>query len=139
MHLAPVSVCLLASLWIFPVRAQDATSTDCAKAATQTAMDACAGAAFKSADAEMNAVYRQIIERLKTSDETKRLLVASQLAWLRFRDAECAFSANGVKGGTIYPTIVENCRKGLTAERLRQLKTYLNCEEGDMGCPVPPK
>ena len=132
-------VCLLASLWIFPVRAQDATSTDCAKAATQAAMDACAGAAFKSADAEMNAVYRQIIERLKTSDETKRLLVASQLVWLRFRDAECAFSANGVKGGTIYPTIVENCREGLTAERLRRLKTYLNCEEGDMGCPVPPK
>jgi uncharacterized protein YecT (DUF1311 family) len=138
MHGVRMFAYLAAAISISPVRAQEAQSADCANPATQAAMNACAGGALKNADAEMNTVYRLIIARLKDSDETKQLLVASQLLWLQFRDAECTFSANGVKGGSIYPAIVQNCRGALAVERAKRLKTYLNCAEGDMGCPVPP-
>ena len=139
MRFATISVCLVAAASIFPVSAQDFRAEDCASPATQTAMNACATAALKNTDAKMNKAYREIIGRLKDSEETKQLLVASQQLWLQFRDAECAFSANGAKGGSIYPTIVQNCRNAMTADRVKGLGAYLECAEGDMGCPVPSK
>jgi hypothetical protein len=29
------------------------------------------------------------------------------------------------------------CRDGLTQNRIKDFQGYLNCEEGDMSCPVP--
>ena len=112
---------------------------DCANSPTQVEMNECADAELKQTDAELNKTYRAILERLKDSEETKQLLVASQRLWLRFRDAECAFAASGVQGGSIYPTILQNCRTSMTAGRIKGLAVYLKCEEGDMGCPVPAK
>ncbi len=102
-------------------------------------MNACAGAAVKNTDAEMNNTYREIIGRLKDSDETKRLLVASQLLWLQFRDAGCAFAANRAKNGRIYPTIAQNCHNAMTALHIKGLGAYLKCADGDMECPAPSK
>ncbi len=129
-----IILCLIISSW-----ASSARADDCANPTTQTDMNACASAGLKNTDADLNNDYRDIIARLKGNDETKQLLIASQRLWLQFRDAECAFSANAAKGGTIYPTIVADCRKAMTQERVKELSAYLNCQEGDMSCPVPPK
>jgi uncharacterized protein YecT (DUF1311 family) len=129
-----IVLCLIASILPSFARADD-----CANAATQADMNACADASLKNTDAELNDVYREIVGRLKGSDQTKQLLIASQRAWLLFRDAECAFSTSAAKEGSIYPSLVQNCRNSMTQDRIKGLNIYLNCKEGDLGCPAPPK
>jgi uncharacterized protein YecT (DUF1311 family) len=114
-----------------------ARAEDCANATDQVTMDDCAAADAKKSDAELNALYKQIRQRLKSDAATTKLLVHTQQAWVAFRDAECDFSASGVAGGTIYPMIRDICIDGLTQQRIKDFKRYLTCEEGDMNCPAP--
>ncbi len=134
MRFAPILLCLILSIFSFPAYAED-----CANAASQAEINECAIAGLKNTDTELNKVYREIIERLKDSAETKQLLVASQRVWLQWRDAECAFAASAAKGGSVYPSVVSGCRTAMTADRVKGLGVYLKCQEGDMGCPVPAK
>lgn len=117
--------------------APTAWADDCANASDQATMNECAGKALKASDGELNTLYKQIAARLKDDQDKTRLLVAAQKAWIAFRDAECDFSAAGVTGGSVYPMIVLQCRDGLTQNRVKDFKTYLSCEEGDLSCPVP--
>ena len=110
---------------------------DCANASDQATMNQCAGQEFKSTDKELNAMYQQIIGRLKDNPDRKKLLVGAQRAWIGFRDTECKFSASGVEGGSVYPLIYSNCLTVVTKARIEALKQYLECQEGDMSCPVP--
>ena len=110
---------------------------DCTNASNQTAMTVCADQAFKKADAELNAVYKQITSRLKDNPDAAKLLVTAQKSWVNFRDAECAFSTSSAAQGSIYPMLVAQCRDTLPRKRVVELKAYLHCEEGDMSCPVP--
>lgn len=100
-------------------------------------MNECAGKALKKSDAELNAVYKEIEQRLKDDADTTKLLVTAQRNWVAFRDAECTFSDSRSAEGSVYPMIYAMCIDGLTQLRTKQLKVYLNCEEGDMSCPVP--
>src|SRR4029078_2700471 len=109
----------------------------CNDAANQMQMKECAETAFKNAADELNSIYGNIVRRLKTDEVANKLLVAAQKAWLRFRDAECAFISSASSGGSLYPMIVENLPANITQERVNGLKRYLSCEEGDMSCPVP--
>ena len=101
-------------------------------------MNACADQAFMKSDAALNAAYKQIMARLADDAATKRLLMTAQRAWLKFRDAECTFVASASSGGTIYPMILAQCRDEITKGRTKVLQSYLNCQEGDLSCPVPP-
>ncbi|PAW51775.1 urease-associated protein [Pseudomonas moraviensis] len=112
-------------------------AVDCANAGNQATMNQCAGQEFKSTDKELNAMYQQIIGRLKDNPDRKKLLVGAQRAWIGFRDTECKFSASGVEGGSVYPLIYSNCLTAVTKARIEALKQYLKCQEGDMSCPVP--
>lgn len=112
-------------------------AVDCANASDQATMNQCAGQEYKAADKELNAVYQQITARLKDNADARKLLVSAQRAWVGFRDAECEFSTSGVAGGSVYPLIYSNCMTGVTQSRVKTLKQYLKCEEGDMSCPVP--
>lgn len=108
------------------------------KATAQADMDRCAAEALKASDAELNKVYREIEHRLSDDAATRRLLVAAERAWLTFRDAECSFASSTAAGGSIYPMIQNQCLDGLTRARVDELRQYLECQEGDPGCPVPP-
>jgi len=92
---------------------------------------------FKASDAELNRLYKEIEGRLKDNPDSAKTLVAAQRAWIAFRDAECAFTASGVKGGSVYPTIYANCLAELTQRRADDFKGLLKCKEGDLSCPVP--
>lgn len=92
---------------------------------------------LKTADAELNTLYKDIQRRLADNSDMLRLLTSAQRAWIAFRDAECGFSSAEVQGGSAYPQVVAACRAGLTQRRIEDFKAYLNCEEGDLGCPVP--
>ncbi|RDL50802.1 hypothetical protein BLJAPNOD_01926 [Ensifer sp. M14] len=117
--------------------ASAARADDCANASDQATMNECADKSLKASDTELNTLYKQIEARLKDDQDKAKLLVAAQKAWIAFRDAECDFSAAGVTGGSVYPMIVLQCRDGLTQNRVKDFKTYLSCEEGDLSCPVP--
>lgn len=126
---------LIGILAVCPVSA--AFADDCANAQDQATMNECAGKALKKSDAELNAVYKEIEQRLKDDSDTTKLLVTAQRSWVAFRDAECTFSNSRSADGSVYPMIYAMCIDGLTQLRTKQLKVYLNCEEGDMSCPVP--
>jgi len=111
-----------------------AFAVDCNDQAT---MNQCAAQQNAAADKELNALYQQITSRLKSNPDSKKQLVSAQRAWVAFRDAECKFSASGVEGGSVYPLIYSNCVTELTRARVATFKTYLKCQEGDLGCPVP--
>ncbi len=125
----PLIACLLALAAAAPARAA------CGPEATQMELNACAGAEFGAADAELNRLYKRITARLGAD---KAPLVAAQRAWIAYRDAECAFVASSVAGGSIAPMIRAGCLADLTRARVEDFKKLLDCEEGDPACPVPP-
>lgn len=100
-------------------------------------MNVCSGKSYEKVDGELNKLYKQIEARLKDDADTTKLLVTAQRAWVAYRDAECGFSSSMVAQGTVYPFIHSSCLEGLTQNRIKDLKGYLSCEEGDMSCPVP--
>ncbi|MGE0210071.1 MAG: lysozyme inhibitor LprI family protein [Parvibaculaceae bacterium] len=110
---------------------------NCANASSQAELDACYGKVYEASDKELNALYKQIEGRLKTDPDATKLLVASQKAWISFRDAECAFSTSKSAEGSVYPMLQAICLMGLTEKRIADFKVYLSCQEGDMSCPVP--
>ncbi|MBS9476144.1 lysozyme inhibitor LprI family protein [Ancylobacter radicis] len=114
-----------------------ALAQDCTDA-TQMGLDECAGAAYKKADAELNAVYGKIVARIGPDAATRAGLVKAQKAWIAFRDAECAFRASGTVGGSLYPMALALCLAEMTTQRVAGLAPLLACREGDTSCPVPP-
>lgn len=109
----------------------------CADAEDQATMNECAEAAFKESDKKLNGLYKQIEARLKDDADTKKLLVQAQRDWDKYRDAECNFQSAGSAGGSVVPFVIASCKDDLTQSRIKDFEGYLNCDEGDLSCPVP--
>jgi uncharacterized protein YecT (DUF1311 family) len=133
-----MSMIRLATLSVLAVLAAGpapAADENCADAATQGAADACAARGLAAVDARLNAAYNQVMGRLKAEPAPHAALLEAQRAWIRFRDAECAFATvNG--GGSTLPFPDARCQARLTEERLRQLRDYRACGEGGLDCLV---
>lgn len=102
-----------------------------ATAQTQADLTAQAGADWKRADVAMNVQYRATMAFMKTMDghagaqtgpSYSQALLASQRAWLTFRDAQCVIQGYGYRGGSAEPMERLACRATLTRERTKQLK-----------------
>jgi uncharacterized protein YecT (DUF1311 family) len=93
-------------------------------AQTQAAMNAQARAEFVKADAELNKAYETLLAKLPDA-QSKQRLNESQRAWLAFRDAEAAFTADQTRGGSMASTIRYETMTDLTQRRNKQLKTRL--------------
>lgn len=128
---------LAAGLFVLAGLSGAIAQENCADPQTQTDMTICAVKKYEQTDGELNAAYREIMTRLKDDPETARLLVAAEKAWMGFRDAECTFANASTVDGSIHPMLVAQCREAITRKRVDDLKVYLNCEEGDLSCPVP--
>ncbi|MBC8719041.1 lysozyme inhibitor LprI family protein [Ochrobactrum sp. Marseille-Q0166] len=112
-------------------------AVECDKADDQATMNQCANDKLHEADKLLNVSYKEIERRLSDDPDAKQLLISSQRAWIKFRDAECNFSSSSTAGGSIHPMMLASCRAQLTTERNKQLINYLNCPEGDLTCAVP--
>ena len=112
-----------------------ARAGDCDAERTQGGLNMCAGRVFETADAELNAAYRQLVARLAGQPDIRKLLAAAQRSWIAFRDTECAFRSSGVQGGSAHPMVESMCLTGLTKARIQDLRGYLTCREGDLSCP----
>ena len=137
MRIMALGMPALAGFLAIAATTQARAADDCSNASTQAAMTECADKSLIASDAELNTLYKKIQARLKDDQETSKLLVAAQRAWVAFRDAECTFSSSGVAQGSIYPMTLLQCRDGLTGQRIKDFQKYLECDEGDTSCPVP--
>jgi uncharacterized protein YecT (DUF1311 family) len=99
------------------------TADPCANATTQFDMNECAGREYKKADAELNKVYQQLMRASAPEEQPK--LKAAQLAWLKFRDAQCDYESALNAGGTMYSMVVDYCLADVTQARTKQLRDSL--------------
>jgi uncharacterized protein YecT (DUF1311 family) len=121
--------------WTFPLLILMAApafaddSLDCKDPMDQATMTQCAGLDFEKADKELNALWPQFKADAEESDkdtgkhEYIDALLASQRAWITFRDAECALQAMAMHGGSGEPMLLYGCMARLTQERIKQLQT----------------
>lgn len=131
MRLTVLSTCLAVLVAAPAARAQECDRSD----DSQQMMNICADADYQAADAKLNATYKGLVG--DGDEKSNKLLQAAQRAWIAFRDAECAYSAADSEGGSIYPMEVSQCLTELTNERVKQLTSGRNCQEGDASCASP--
>ena len=111
-----------------------AQALSCANPQTQMAMTACAGEASTRADAAMNAQWKLTLAAMHKQDQAAAgaasptagpsyadALLASQRAWLQFRDTECRVEGYAARGGSLEPMLYSDCVKRLSVERTKQL------------------
>jgi len=108
----------------------------CPLATTDEARTNCWEDLANKADAGLNALYRQLqanIHGRMAEDGTLKeyrersleKLKAAQLAWSRYRDAQCDADEQQYEGGTIAPSIRFGCIRELSERRAGELrKTY---------------
>lgn len=97
----------------------------------------CFGNVWRKADAELTQAYNRFRERLSDNPKGKTLLRDAERAWIKFRDANCAFRSLAVEGGSMQPMMYAMCGAEMTRDRFKHLQTQLDCEEGDPNCVAP--
>jgi uncharacterized protein YecT (DUF1311 family) len=106
------------------------------KAVTQLDLNDCAGKQYQEADAELNRVYKAILEKYKEDKLFVEKLRAAQRAWLAYRDAEIEakypHAGEAHYYGSIFPMCDSLYQAQLTQERIKKLREWLDGgEEGD--------
>lgn len=92
----------------------------CADARTQVEMNECAGKESEKADRELNNYYDRLSAKLHGAH--KQTLKAAQLAWVKFRDADCEYQTYLFRDGTIYPLLHSSCLTAKTQARTKELR-----------------
>lgn len=125
---------------MLPLAAWAHEPATCAGAGTQADINACVASDFGKADAELNRVWKLILAKYKDQPLFLEKLRASQRLWLQFRDAEVQALYPVGKGenvqaqyGSVYPMCESQAKAQLTAQRIQQLKVWLDgAQEGDV-------
>ena len=86
-------------------------------------MNICADKEFKAADAALNRAYNQLSAKLDEGERAR--LKEVELAWLKYRDAECEFEASFYEGGSMQPLIYSTCLTHVTKTRTAEIRTQL--------------
>src|SRR5689334_14928643 len=74
-----------------------------AHAETQYQLNMKSAKEYERADKELTALYKDLLDSL--DKDGKAALISSQQAWVKYRDADCAFLSYQNKGGTIYAMV----------------------------------
>lgn len=119
---------IVAAAWLFALALAPASLA----AQTQAQMNARAAAGWRAADTAMTREWRATYTYMKRLDaqDTSRgggfgyapATLASQRAWLAFRDAQCGIEGGEFAGGSMQPLARARCLERLTRERTRQLQ-----------------
>jgi uncharacterized protein YecT (DUF1311 family) len=120
---------LIGFLVVFSTSSWADDEPDCKDPQDQMTMTFCAGKDFQKADTELNDAWVKFKADAEDSDkatdshEYSDALLASQRAWIAFRDAECDWQGFAAHGGSMEPMLVEICLAKLTRDRIKQLQT----------------
>lgn len=124
----PVLMFAVFAIIVAPAAAQD-EAPDCANQIDQNTMTRCAGIDFDKADAELNRIWPGLKKDAQDADAEafegmggyRDALLASQRAWLAYRDAECALQGFEARGGSMEPMLVNACLAEKTTARIKEL------------------
>jgi len=125
----PVLMFAVFAIIVAPAAAQD-EAPDCANQIDQNTMTRCAGIDFDKADAELNRIWPGLKKDAQDADAEAfegmggylDALLASQRAWLAYRDAECALQGFEARGGSMEPMLVNACLAEKTTARIKELQ-----------------
>ena len=131
-----ISLCLLLGA-AAPAAAQPVA---CDPGGNQLELNACADREFKQADAELNAVYRQILAKLAGEPVALAKMKAAQRVWVQLRDAdlEARYPVGADENprflyGSMYPMLYSDAKAALTSARTAYLrKEFLERSEYDL-------
>lgn len=91
----------------------------------------CASQALTEADAKLNEAYGRVLALFSGQDEdrwypasTKEHLIASEKAWIKYRDENCMAISWNYKSGSIRDEMELTCRKELTEQRTKSLDLF---------------
>jgi len=109
---------------------------NCKNPMTQTDINICAGRDARAADAVMAREYgraRMYMKRMDRALDRKSddritysaALLASQRAWLKFRDAQCVIDGYSARGGSMESMVRSGCYEEITRDRTKQLQDVL--------------
>ncbi len=91
------------------------------------------GIKAQGASDKVNELYEEQMAYL-TDPQQKELLLESQRAWLKYRDAACSYVAGPEESrGTIGGFLWADCIKEQSKQRESTLKSYIECRYN--GCP----
>jgi uncharacterized protein YecT (DUF1311 family) len=131
------SVGLFLAIAAAPALAQDGEpEIDCENAMAQQEMNYCAGKDFETADAELNAVYKQAIAAMRATDTDMaeigenyvgavEALKKAQRGWIAYRDGTCDLAGFAMRGGTAEPLLVSGCLAETTRKRTKELQDII--------------
>ena len=99
-------------------------------AMAQSEMNRCADLDARTADADLNHVYRELLAKLKGDDNATKKLRTAQRAWLAFRDAHLQelYPAEDKQAqyGSMFPMCYSQVASAMTKERTAQLRKMLD-------------
>jgi uncharacterized protein YecT (DUF1311 family) len=93
------------------------------RAETQYQLNMTSAKHFEKADKELNTVYKQLMDKL--DNDGRQSLIASEKAWVAYRDADSRFQSFPNKGGTIYAMVYTQAETVHTRERIAELKAFM--------------
>ena len=96
----------------------------------QLDMNACASKSFQQADAQLNAVFQQILKEYAHDPVFLGKLKIAQQAWVTYRDAELAalfpHSGGRARYGSAFPMCTSSAQESLARSRTAALKRWLD-------------
>ncbi len=120
---------VLMFLWTAPAAAGRAEwAADCDPQGSQMQIMACAYVEQIDADVELDAVYKAVLERLKSDPLAIEKLRRAQRLWIQLRDADVESQFPLAEGeahtryGSSYFTLTSLARARITRERTRYLR-----------------
>lgn len=117
-----MKITLIALMSLFAVSAF-ANDVNCDDAVSTYDMKICESQRYEIQDKRLNDQYAKLMKKNDKQGQSK--LKAAQRAWIAYRDAECDYAADSMRGGTLEGLIGLSCMTEKTKTRADELKDYV--------------
>jgi uncharacterized protein YecT (DUF1311 family) len=121
-----IAALLLAAALMQPVDDDPIENACYERDPSQQAMNRCAGDAYERADKALNVQWKRVLDAYGDDAKTRKLVLDSQRAWLKYRDAHCELAASNSIGGSMWPMLNSGCLASMTRTRTRELKELID-------------
>jgi uncharacterized protein YecT (DUF1311 family) len=88
------------------------------------AIESCVGQELEALETDLDNAIKELDRALRSRDSTDAVsaLMSSQADWEKFRDSHCSLPTLIAGGGSLRGVDSTFCRRGLTAQRLEQIR-----------------